>query len=160
MSRDWQKDMEMIKAYLENRHLTDYPEQRLAGEPVAKVLHYWLQEAEKWRREAFRKYPTPEAYDAACKALHKHRERADKLQTGLSAAKEEIARLNATYYADHQRFINHLRELVKTKVREQKLREAIEEVLRDATKWENPYEGYSDLQKVLDSLYPKEEEAK
>ncbi|MDF2815714.1 MAG: hypothetical protein K0Q81_1914 [Paenibacillus sp.] len=35
------------------------------------------QEAEKWRVEAFRKYPTPEAYEAACKALDKHRKRAD-----------------------------------------------------------------------------------
>lgn len=40
--------------------------------------------------------------------------------------------------------------------REKKLREAIEEVLRDAFKWENPYEGYNDLQKVLASLYPEE----
>jgi CRISPR/Cas system CSM-associated protein Csm2 small subunit len=45
----------------------------------------------------------------------------------------------------------------KAEASEQKLREGIEEALRDATKWENPYEGYNDLQKLLDSLYPKEE---
>lgn len=42
--RDWQKDMNMIQAYIEHRHLTDYPEQKLAGEPVANVLHYYLQQ--------------------------------------------------------------------------------------------------------------------
>jgi len=33
--------------------------------------------AEYWRREALRNHPTQEAYDAACAALEKHKERAD-----------------------------------------------------------------------------------
>lgn len=35
------------------------------------------QESEKWRVEAFRKYPTPEAYELSCEAREKHRQRAD-----------------------------------------------------------------------------------
>lgn len=50
-----------------------------------------------------------------------------------------------------------LKKFKESEAREQKLREGIEEALRDATKWENPYEGYNDLQKLLASLYPKEE---
>ncbi|MBX4152447.1 hypothetical protein [Paenibacillus lautus] len=114
MKRDWQKDMELLQK----------PHKDIAD--VVTILDgiapYWHQEAKRWRFEAFRKYPTPDAYDTTCKALHKHRERADAAVA-----------------------------------REQKLREAIEEVLRDATKWENPYEGYNDLLKLLDSLYSKEE---
>lgn len=34
-------------------------------------------EVEKWKREALQQYPTPDAYDAACAALEKHRQRAD-----------------------------------------------------------------------------------
>ncbi len=41
------------------------------------IFEYWIQEAEKWRVEAFRKYPTPESYELACAAREKHRERAD-----------------------------------------------------------------------------------
>ncbi len=70
--RDWQKDMELLQK----------PHKDIAD--VATILDgiapYWHQEAEKWRFEAFRKYPTPDAYEAACAALHKHRERADKAE--------------------------------------------------------------------------------
>ena len=69
MKRDWQKDMELLQK----------PHKDIAD--VVTILDgiapYWHQEAERWRFEAFRKYPTPDAYDATCKALHKHRERAD-----------------------------------------------------------------------------------
>lgn len=34
-------------------------------------------EVEHWKRETLKRYPTSDAYDAACAALHKHRERAD-----------------------------------------------------------------------------------
>jgi hypothetical protein len=37
----------------------------------------WKSEARKWRREALRQYPTPEAYTAVCEALEKQRTRAD-----------------------------------------------------------------------------------
>lgn len=57
---------------------------------------------EYWRREAFRKYPTPEAYEAACAALQKHRERADAAEakvgdqaTELREYEEELASANA-----------------------------------------------------------------
>lgn len=52
-NRDWQADMEMIEAYLEYRHLSNYPEQKLAGDPVANIIHYWLQQyaAEKERAD-------------------------------------------------------------------------------------------------------------
>lgn len=58
-----------------------------------------------------------------------------------------------------QQYVAEKERADEAEAQEKKLREAIEEVLRDATKWENPYEGYNDLQKVLGSLYPKEEEA-
>ncbi|MEK3849896.1 MULTISPECIES: hypothetical protein [Paenibacillus] len=60
-----------------------------------EALPYWLQEAEKWRREAFRKYPTPDAYEAACKALEKHRARADQAESLIQLKDAEIARLKA-----------------------------------------------------------------
>ncbi|MBY0011481.1 hypothetical protein [Paenibacillus typhae] len=37
----------------------------------------WKAEALKWREEALRQYPTPEAYEGVCAALEKHRTRAD-----------------------------------------------------------------------------------
>lgn len=111
MSRDWQQDMEIIESYLEFRHLSYYPEQKLAGVPVVYIIQYWLQqyaaekeradkaeaEAEKWRREALRKYPTPDAYDAACVALHKHRERADRTEVALLQMEESIAWIKTKY---------------------------------------------------------------
>lgn len=38
---------------------------------------------EYWRREAFRKYPTPEAYEAVCKARDKWQQRAEILKNYL-----------------------------------------------------------------------------
>jgi len=46
--------------------------------------------SENWRREAFRKYPTPEAYDAACAALHEHRKRADQALSIVEQLTAEI----------------------------------------------------------------------
>lgn len=43
-----------------------------------------------WRKEALRQYPTPEAYDAACAALHKHRDRADTAETKLERLRTGI----------------------------------------------------------------------
>ncbi|OMD85674.1 hypothetical protein BSK49_19350 [Paenibacillus odorifer] len=48
----------------------------------------WKLEAQKWRREALRKYPTPEAYEAACAALDKHRSRADAAEYREQCLKE------------------------------------------------------------------------
>ncbi|MEE4578801.1 hypothetical protein [Paenibacillus polymyxa] len=58
-----------------------------------EALPYWLQEAEKWRIEAFRKYPTPDAYEAACAALEKHRARADQAESLIQQKDAEISRL-------------------------------------------------------------------
>ncbi|MMZ47226.1 hypothetical protein D1872_88620 [compost metagenome] len=58
-----------------------------------EALSYWLQEAEKWRIEAFRKYPTPDAYEAACAALEKHRARADRAESLIQQKDAEIAEL-------------------------------------------------------------------
>lgn len=82
MSRDWQKDMELLQK----------PHKEVAD--VVTILDgiapYWHQEAEKWRVEVFRKYPTPDAYDAACKALQKHRERADKAEAREQKLREAM----------------------------------------------------------------------
>ncbi|MHB0944598.1 hypothetical protein ACYCSU_23915 [Paenibacillus sp. ALE1] len=58
-----------------------------------EALPYWLQEAEKWSREAFRKYPTPDAYEAACAALEKHRARAEQAESLIQQKDAEIAKL-------------------------------------------------------------------
>jgi hypothetical protein len=41
------------------------------------LLESQAKEIEKWKREALQQYPTPDAYNAACKALHKHRDIAE-----------------------------------------------------------------------------------
>lgn len=71
---------------------------------------------------------------------------------------EAFARINATYYAEHQLFLNQRRELAETQAREQKLREAIEFVfINHMLYWSG--DAYEHLKETLDSLYPKEEEA-
>ena len=107
-------------------------------------------------------------------------------QKELSAAKEEIARLNATYYADNQLFIDQRRELANaekhnvelckqlleseghitelrkqvllTQAREQKLREAIEEAMDE--EWRLAGEPTSVYTILHHALHTKEEEAK
>jgi hypothetical protein len=87
----------------------------------------------------------------------------------VKAAQEEIARINCDYYADKQRFVVQRRELEESKAREQKLREAIQTVIE--MKELNPEQMATDqkglydaamwfLSGIMDSLYPKEEEAK
>ncbi|MGP3787176.1 hypothetical protein [Paenibacillus sp. 1A_MP2] len=60
---------------------------------VLALLDHTVSEKEKWRKEAFRKYPTPEAYDAACAALHKHKEEADRLELELKNEAERCTRV-------------------------------------------------------------------
>ncbi|AYB47146.1 hypothetical protein [Paenibacillus lautus] len=92
----------------------------------------------------------------------------DWLINQLTAAKEEIARINCDYYADKQRFVVQRRELAEAKKRadkaeerEQKLKELLLEIKRDCrpSGW---YDGpiYGQIDDLLASLYPKEEEAK
>lgn len=79
--------------------------------------------------------------------------------------KEKLASINATYYADHQRFIDQRRELAETQAREQKLREAMEDIatyppFEETNNGDRFYEQMRENAKtVLASLYPKEEEA-
>jgi hypothetical protein len=129
MSRDWQKDMELLNQCGDS--YMPYKETEFSA-----MLPYWLQQ-----------------YAA-------EKERADKLEMSLEAT-EGLTRAEtkrADGWREHVRKLNIWLEYAEA--REQKLREAIEEALRDATKWENPYEGYNDLQKLLDSLYQKEGETK
>lgn len=57
----------------------------------------WKLEAQKWRREAMRKYPTPEAYEAACTALEKHRARADAAEAREQRLKEALEELLSVF---------------------------------------------------------------
>jgi hypothetical protein len=51
------------------------------------LLESQAKEIEKWKREALQQYPTPDAYNAACKALHKHR---DIAEIAVKALEEEM----------------------------------------------------------------------
>ncbi|MFD2703839.1 hypothetical protein ACFSVM_25750 [Paenibacillus shunpengii] len=78
------------------------------------ALPYWLQqfatekeradkaeaEAEKWRIEAFQKYPTPDAYEAVCAALLKHRSRADQAEAELLQLRASIAWIKTMFESD------------------------------------------------------------
>lgn len=92
--RDWQKDMRKTEIEKEQWAVLN-----IDTEPLDRTIHWliqaaeWKAEAEKWRIEALRKYPTPDAYDAACAALHKHRERAEQLFTMVEQQGKEINRL-------------------------------------------------------------------
>jgi hypothetical protein len=133
MSRDWQT-LEEIKRYDDSYWLRYLAENTIFDTENIKAQKDWL-----------------------INQLTAEKERADKLEMSLEAI-EGLTRAEtkrADGWREHVRKLNI--DLEYAEAREQKLREGIEEVLRDATKWENPYEGYNDLQKLLDSLYPKEE---
>ncbi len=155
--RDWQKDMviqfflldkEIIneggeKATVSVEGLGDLFKQIAAEKERADKAEA---ESEKWRIEAFRKYPTPDAYDAACAALHKHRERAEQLFTTVEQQGKEINQL--------QDVNRHALE------REKKLREALECVMEHSRN-----DGisvhldrcYIEARDVLASLYTEKE---
>lgn len=85
----------------------------------------------------------------------------DWLINQLTAAKEEIARINCDYYADKQRFHDRGRELEESKAREQKLREAIETAINEKAACGDPGNALDVVTRyladTLASLYPKEE---
>lgn len=86
---------------------------------------------------------------------------AEKLQSELSAANEEIARINCDYYADKQRFHDRGRELAAEKERADKAEER-EKVLKHAFIVMLGYVPKTarvalDFDEVLASLYPKED---
>ncbi|SDX05034.1 hypothetical protein [Paenibacillus sp. PDC88] len=173
MNRDWHKDMERIQL---GRKLFETYGAVIEGvnskESLDEVLGYWLQQyAELQSRndemlkvlerikadiDEFRSYIDIEACEsvedqarAFNEVLKAERERADELQKEyryVLMVKEDFVK---GYHLQEERANS-------AEARERKLRETIEEVLREATKWENPYEGYGDLQRMLLSLYPKE----
>lgn len=113
----------------------------------------WKAEALKWREEALRKYPTPEAYEAACAALEKHRARAD--------AAEEEARYQKGVTEDYAKGYR-LQELraIAAEAREQRLKEELEGALRFIGRTEHiPEEtvaGFirAHFSQALSTLYP------
>ncbi|HEY2492701.1 MAG TPA: hypothetical protein VGI33_07315 [Paenibacillus sp.] len=67
----------------------------------------WKLEAQKWRREVLRKYPTPEAYEAACAALEKHRTRADAAEAREQRLKDAYKHTAESIYTNHAT-MNHM----------------------------------------------------
>lgn len=141
--RDWQKDMDDIRLWMETKHMVTlpYPEQTLRGEPLADILLCWLQQYAAasnevcfWKGEA-----------AA------EKERADK-------AEERIRSLE---YAETFA-LEQTKLVLEVEAREKKLHEAIEEAL--SWTWNcgenNMTEVIAILRGVLVSLYPEEGEAK
>ncbi|GAN11530.1 hypothetical protein MAM1_0664c11094 [Mucor ambiguus] len=91
-NRDWQADMNMLRkiphSFVDLENI------------VYNIAPYWMHEAEKWRVEAFKQHPTQDAYDAACAALHKHRERADQAEAREQKLKEAIKKSLTLYHYD------------------------------------------------------------
>jgi hypothetical protein len=56
----------------------------------AEAAERLSKELEKWKREALQQYPTPEAYDAVCNALNKHRRERDELAAYVERSHEEL----------------------------------------------------------------------
>ncbi|MGG6309810.1 hypothetical protein [Paenibacillus macerans] len=81
--RDWKMDKKYLEKINEREEAPD-------DEDLYKIASYWHSETEKWRIEAFKKYPTPDAYEAACKALHKHKARADSAELWEEKLRDEI----------------------------------------------------------------------
>jgi hypothetical protein len=108
---DWQKDMEMCKAatpgpwqtvevadgafvldaeYNVVAAMVEHTNDTVFIAESRESLPHWLKEAQKWREEALRQYPTPEAYEAACTALEKHRARADAAEARIKELEREL----------------------------------------------------------------------
>ncbi|MBU7320295.1 hypothetical protein [Paenibacillus oleatilyticus] len=62
---------------------------------LTEIVQQQSVDLEKWKREALQQYPTPDAYEAACKALHKHRERADRAEASAAEAWKAYDNLKA-----------------------------------------------------------------
>jgi len=98
-NRDWQADIILLRkiphsfADLENI--------------LYNIAPYWMHEAEKWRVEAFKQHPTQDAYDAACAALQKHRERANEAEAREQKLKELVSEVlgdtDSLYYLNPEK---------------------------------------------------------
>ncbi|ASA25401.1 hypothetical protein [Paenibacillus donghaensis] len=60
----------------------------------------WKAEAEKWREEALRQYPTPEAYEAACASRDKHGARRRSSEANMTEIDEVLNDILDTLYPD------------------------------------------------------------
>ncbi|MDR0269622.1 hypothetical protein [Paenibacillus sp.] len=146
--RDWQADCELIAMCRYEPNLKNVNK-------TLDALVYWMDEcaaekdradiaqleAEKWRLDAFRKNPTQDAYDAACAALHKHRERADKAE---------------------QHSVELCKQILDTERREQKLKEALEHCIKQYPQWDSKEIAgtlmIDYMENVLSILYPDTKE--
>lgn len=90
------------------------------------------------------------------------RDQVFELINALEHAYDDLARIRCDYQADKQRFHDRGRELEEVKEREKKLREVINEALKEYGVW-NDKSAAADcmamiLAEVRSSLYPKEEQ--
>jgi len=94
---------------------------------------------EYWRREAFRKYPTPEAYEAACRALEKQRAENERLRAALNVfgnRKNWIKRLDDYVWAHFER-VDDDPAIFASKALEGSASETVEEdACRNCEGWE------------------------
>lgn len=129
----WDEQTEWLDKFLEHMRVHAYS--------ILEGVLFELTEAEAWceywQREALRKYPTPDAYEAVCRAR-------DKWQQLAEQAKQEWDNAVDQGYKQYQRIIR-LRE-ANTAMREYLLN------LRDRT----PYGMYQEEIDSLLSRYPKE----
>lgn len=148
MSRDWQKDMELLKsASEEDNHVN------------AEIPMYWLQQYAEWKAKA---------YEAEVKAAAE-KERADIAELAYQGIAESAVTLGeyqslldkhsllSKAYRAQRDYLN------KLEAREQKLREALETIMEHSKQDGESFHldrCYVEARDVLSSLYPKEEETK
>lgn len=142
--RDWQADGEFLK----KTHFSLADMEELALE----ITPHWHQEAEKWRTETFRQHPTQDAYDAACAALHKHRERADRAEQERDSSRAERKQFNQVYEMLLKRF--HAAEAREQKLKEARPIDQWHEDIGDVLWWSFPIEESPYCGSPLDSDWP------
>lgn len=113
----------------------------------------WQTEARKWRREALREYPTPEAYEAACAARDKHSARADAAEARIkeleNSARFELIRHIRTE-ADRKEYLL-AEEIIRLEAREQRLKEAIDHALKWT--WYSSEANMTEIDTVLSEVF-------
>ncbi|OMF38801.1 hypothetical protein BK133_00945 [Paenibacillus sp. FSL H8-0548] len=92
--RDLQADRQFVR--IENSTEEQYLDRALEAWPHAIDRAIAAEkEAEEWKREALQLYPTPDAYDAACAALEKHRQRADAAEKERDELRKRVEKLQS-----------------------------------------------------------------
>ncbi len=140
MNRDWNKDMELCQEHEYLKKLCSGWEPVSHGrsapvEDIEEILKYWLQQ-----------YAT-------------EKERADRLESELETAYNEVEKLQREYAHLDETSANDYDQLTAAEAREKKLREAIEEEVKCHILL-GTYKRADELRELLASLYPKEEESK